>query len=222
MSYTKRLVCLANSRKNKGTCVAGLELTDDQLGDWIRPISDRPGEELSLRERSYRNGDEVELLDIVDIAFKRAQPHGCQQENHLIDQTQRWVYAGSLPPKKLLPMATKTDPLWIEGHHSYSGVNDRIPEKEADSLRSSLTLVGPRDLTFVVGMGRTKPQVRAAFALGKTQYNVVVTDPLVESKYLKRPDGRYKYDENVLLCISLGEPYEGYRYKLLAAVIAVP
>ena len=36
----KRIVCLANSRKRGGRCVAGKELlADGRAGGWIRPVS---------------------------------------------------------------------------------------------------------------------------------------------------------------------------------------
>jgi hypothetical protein len=41
----KRLVCLANSRKSGGRCIAGRELLTGNLGEWIRPVSDRKNEE---------------------------------------------------------------------------------------------------------------------------------------------------------------------------------
>ncbi|MGH7707024.1 MAG: dual OB domain-containing protein, partial [Vulcanimicrobiaceae bacterium] len=36
----KRIVCLANSRKLQGRCVAGRELQKNGPGAWIRPVSD--------------------------------------------------------------------------------------------------------------------------------------------------------------------------------------
>ena len=50
------------------------------------------------------------------------------------------------------------------------------------------------------------------------RYRLAVTDPIVESKYLAGNDGTYDVG-NAILCISLGEPYKGYAYKLIAGVI---
>ncbi|MGH8643616.1 MAG: dual OB domain-containing protein [Gammaproteobacteria bacterium] len=41
---------------------------------------------------------------------------------------------------------------------------------------------------------------------------------MVERKYLNQADGQYDILHPVL-CISLGDPYQGYFYKLIAAVL---
>ena len=67
MNYVKRIVCLANSRKMSGRCIAGLEIEGDQVGGWIRPVSNRSTEEISLFEQRFEDGSEPDLLDIVEV-----------------------------------------------------------------------------------------------------------------------------------------------------------
>ena len=50
------------------------------------------------------------------------------------------------------------------------------------------------------------------------QYRLRVTDPVYERQYLQQPDGYYPVGE-CFLTISLGEPFQGYSYKLIAAII---
>ena len=49
-------------------------------------------------------------------------------------------------------------------------------------------------------------------------YILTVTDPDIESDFLARSDGTEDMIGNVL-CISLGENFGGYSYKLVASVI---
>jgi len=47
MATVKRIVCLANSRKLQGRCIAGREIVQGKPGAWIRPVSAREHEEVS-------------------------------------------------------------------------------------------------------------------------------------------------------------------------------
>ena len=58
MATVKRMVCLANSRKLNGRCVAGIELVGDRRIGWIRPVSDREHGEVSEYERRYADGSD--------------------------------------------------------------------------------------------------------------------------------------------------------------------
>ena len=56
--------------------------------------------------------------------------------------------------------------------------------------------------------------------LNKVEYWLSVTDPEVEATYYNNDFGEYPITgENVFICVSIGEPYEGYCYKLVAGVI---
>ncbi len=215
-------MCLANSRKESGRCVAGLEIVESGLKGWIRPVSSREKGEVSLDERRYENGQDVQLLDIVDIRFVEPRPHGCQVENHLIDDTEHWQLVSRFESGNLVDGASRAGPLWLDVSSSYGGSNDRIPVVDADRLDHSLKLVQPEALRIWVGTGYRKRQVRAVFQLGKVQYNLGVTDTKIEARYLAMKDGEYDYPAKAVACISLGEPFKGYRYKLVASIVDLP
>ena len=90
-SFDKTMVCFANSRKLGGRCVAGKELIDGKPGKWIRPISERQDQELSLTEYSYKNKSVPGLLDIIKIKFQSHKPSENQIVNYLIDSHIKWV-----------------------------------------------------------------------------------------------------------------------------------
>ena len=91
MPVTKRIVCLANSRKMAGRCVAGREVLDTGPGQWIRPIGASQTEEVSEDERQYYDGSDPGVLDIIDVPLIRPHPHAGQMENWLLDPEYYWV-----------------------------------------------------------------------------------------------------------------------------------
>lgn len=49
-NFTETMICLANSRKTSGRCIAGKRLTDHL---WLRPVSSRITHEISEYDRRY-------------------------------------------------------------------------------------------------------------------------------------------------------------------------
>jgi hypothetical protein len=223
--YTKTIVCLANSRKPPSCrCVAGREFTGKGFGEWIRPVSARPTQEISLEERRYKEGQDPSLLEVIAIEMKSPEPQRHQKENHLIDSDWYWVKQGTLTWQDLqAAVEYPGGPLWLNGYSSYNGKNDRVPEGSLDGLSRSLYLVRPERLRIVVAseggeFGPPRRRVRSRFNLCGYPYCIVVTAPHTESDFLGRSDGEYPMAE-ALICVSLGEVFHGYAYKLAAAVI---
>jgi hypothetical protein len=65
--------------------------------------------------------------------------------------------------------------------------------------------------------GNPKRVVRAHFTYNMENYALIVTDPETERSYKALPDGEYSAEVNYFT-ISLGEIYQDYAYKLVAAV----
>jgi putative nucleic acid modification protein with dual OB domain len=226
MSYTKELVCLANSRKLAGRCVAGKEIALSSLGTWVRPISDQPGGELSFADRRDQNGQDVRILDIVEIQMLKHVPQGCQTENHLIDNQYCWSKKGVLAWFHLSALEDSVaGDLWINGYSSSNGVNDRVPLSLASSLQTSLLFLSVSEIVLQVrnetSFSGTKKKVRAEFSCNTQNYRLAVTDPIFENAFLRRPIGDYAIGESYM-CLSLGEPYGTYCYKLVASIVTPP
>jgi hypothetical protein len=222
-NYSKTIICLANSRKMTGRCVAGKEISGGKIGGWIRPVSVRPAGELSEEDRRFQNGQDPKLLDVIRIPMIEHRPHGFQKENHVIDDGYYWAKEREATWGELqAALDPMSGPLWTNSSTSYSGLNDRVEETAANDLGSSLRLAEVPDLKIVVAVegaefGNGKRKVRGHFTLDSVQYWLAVTDPVTERKYLAGPDGEFQVGRAVL-CISLGEPYGGYAYKLIAGV----
>ncbi|MYB76519.1 MAG: hypothetical protein F4X83_05380 [Chloroflexi bacterium] len=226
VSSVKRIVCLANSRKEGDRCIAGKELMDDgRPSAWVRPVSDREDEAVNERERQYADGSEPGILDVVDVPVREARPKGYQQENWLLDPDHRWKRIRRVAPQSLDELEDSAGLLWINGFHTHHGRNDRLPLERAGSLDSSLRLIkiGKLELDVFaprIEQGDFKRRIKGRFRYAGEVYRLWVTDPVYEHTYLNRPNDSYQLGE-CFLTVSLGEPYQGHAYKLIAAIIEI-
>ena len=223
MPEVKRIVCLANFRKLHGRCVAGREWIDGRAGRWIRPVSDREHQEVSEYERQYEDGSDPRILDVIDVPMLEARPRSFQSENWLLDPEYYWEKTGRVSWFDLPALADRVAPLWIDGHSTYHGLNDKIPLELANSVRDSLRLVHVDRLKLSVfrpgeAFGNMKRRVQGHFVHAGRRYALWVTDPVYERQYLAKLDGDYQIGE-CFLTVSLGEEYGGAIYKLVAAVV---
>ena len=223
MAVIKRIVCLANSRKHQGRCIVGRELVGGRPAAWIRPVSDRPHEEVSEDERRYEDGSDPCVLDMIDVPLREPRPKGCQQENWLLEPSKYWVRVGRFSWVDLEQLADKSGTLWLNGYHTYNGQNDYIPLDQAVTVGSSLKLVRVDAMQLRVfkpgeAFGNLKRRIQTQFQFAGNDYIIWVTDPIIERAYFARKDGDYPLGESYLT-ISLGEPYNERCYKFVAGVI---
>ena len=138
----KRIVCLANSRKLAGRCIAGkIWRTDGERAAWVQPVSDRPDGEVSEYERQYEDGSDPKVPDIVDVPLLHAQPCEWQTENWLLDPQWYWRKAGAASWFDLAGLADGESALWRNGFHTYNGRNDKIPLEAMSYCEDSLRLI---------------------------------------------------------------------------------
>ena len=223
MPDVKRIVCLANSRKLHGRCVAGREWMGGRAGRWIRPVSDRQHQDVSEYERQYEDGSDPRVLDVIDVPVLEPRPASFQSENRLLDPEYYWEKVGRLSWFDLPALVDPAQPLWLDGHSTYHGMNDRIPLEVADSVTDSLKLVHVDQLALSVfkpgeAFGNMKRRVQGRFTCAGNPYSLWVTDPVYERRYLAKLDGEYRMEE-CFLTVSLGESYGGAVYKLIASII---
>ena len=217
----REFVCLANSRKNCGKCVAGLEWIDKKVSNsWIRPVLDREGNAISDAEMICTDNKLPRLLDIVKVPFTEYRPYLYQNENWLFDRGSRWEKVGSIDWSDLDSLADSDGDLWINQGRK----NDRIHDDATRNLDHSLRLIVVQGLQISVGPEKYDRPVRAKFTFNHQMYDLKVTDPVVE-KWARDtgrpsrevPDKRY-------LTISLAGPFRktNLHHKLVAAIIPRP
>jgi hypothetical protein len=225
MPYTKSIVCLANSKKIGGRCVAGRVWDGQAFGDWVRPVSALEKGELH-RERLCSGNHDPQLLEIVDVPLLDHRPVGCQTENHLVDTSRHWTWQGSITSVQVLAAVQRVDgPLWINAGSTQNGENDHIPAGVAAGLPNSLMLIRPPLLRIVLGIEgvgyRPRRKIRGHFSVGGHNYVLAITDPVVEREFGGQPEGFTRELRNPVLCISISEVFERQNacYKLIAGVI---
>jgi hypothetical protein len=216
------MICLANSRKFGGRCIAGKATAN---GAWIRPISARNSAEINFDERQYENGQEPQILDVVVVSMIGPSPRGHQQENHLIDADYYWKKKREVAWNELDALTDASHTLWTNGHSTHGGRNDRVPAADAEQYQTSLCLIHPRQVTISVqtpgaAFGNDKKAVRAQFRYNGLWYNLRATDVDVERVYSAKEVGAYPLELPCYLCISLAEAHtDDYCYKLVATII---
>ena len=186
-------------------------------------MSSRPSEEVSEHERQYEDGSDPRVLDIIDVPLKSHHPKSYQSENWLLDPDHYWKLAGRMVPAGVAALSDDPPALWLNGSSTGAGSNDRVA-LAASRGADWVALPAPPRRSRTPGLrarcafGNPKRRVQAGFVHHGVNYRLWVTDPLVERRYLAGPDGAYRLGQ-CFSTISLGEPHEGYCYKLVAALI---
>jgi putative nucleic acid modification protein with dual OB domain len=221
-----QFICLANSRKIGGRCVAGVRV--DGRG-WIRPVSGHPGGTL-FSEYRYVNGAEAALLDIVEADVIAAQPEAHQPENWLLAPG-TWQLIERLPPGAAMQYLT---PFVVPGPVLLENESDSVAYTTLvqQPASASLALVEPHRIPWHITTNtQGQRQTRCDFNLAGARYDLAITDPafvprlaeLIYGYHLREVAG-IAAEDRVLLTVSLGEPFEatGHCYKLVAAVLLLP
>ena len=218
-----RIVCLANSTKLGGHCVAGRVIASSGPGMWIRPVSDRPNEELSPLERCYADAIEPAVLDVVELGLLEHRPHLHQRENWLIDPSRRWRRLGTLLAERAVldRFVSPEAELWAGDSNSAHGISDRVTLEQAELSGESLRFICVARAYLAVQLVNDSWKSRIAFEYGGVEYNLAVTDPT----YNAPRDGLTRASVELgrtYLTVSLGEPFHGFCYKLVAAIVEAP
>ncbi|MGI8908886.1 MAG: dual OB domain-containing protein [Candidatus Sumerlaeaceae bacterium] len=200
MAWTE-IICLANSRKHGGRCVAGLR-TDG--GGWVRLACKPPHTELTPAQCKLDIERFVQPLDVFAVDLRDSAASPIHPEDMLFaNQPLRYVRRISAADLALV----RTNRL--VGPALFGCTQNKVAESAA--LASSLAVLEMEKYylsTRPTSSGSS--QLRVSFACAGQQYDLPVTQddvPITHS-----PHG-------ALLTVSVGEPYNGFCYKLVATVL---
>jgi hypothetical protein len=219
----RTVVCLANSYKHGGRCVAGICVDD---GEWIRLRGQAANGALDAREYALDDGSEARLLDVVEVELHYALPSGCHPEDWQIAPAQWRLMERPANPGQLQKVAASAD----KTSTILRGYRDRIAadEIQAKPMLASLTLIVPTELWWWVREERGQRKYRATFRRHHVTYDFAVTDPRWLERLNLMPAGIYPHATfageaaETWLTISLSEAFYGWHYKLVAGVIVRP
>lgn len=198
------IVILANSVKHYQHCVAG---KCTATGQWVRPVSNANGAELSHAQAQYQNPHgifNVKPMQKVLMCFSAHVPLAHQPENYVIDGSM-WRQKYRISDSELNQYLDQPDNIW--------GNTDRVLHASIVSgqivVGQSLYLIAVDNLSLYRNSHNRR---RASFFYRGTNYDLAVTDPNFD-KIIQNNEA-----VKGILCVSLGEEYQSYCYKLVATI----
>jgi hypothetical protein len=220
------MICLANSIKLGGRCVAGFR-TDGK--GWFRPVSSRTSGELHPNDYALSDGTTLHLLDLVRVPVIRHDPRPHQPENWIISGEKWDLLKRPILTKYLLALVNKNV---SQGPLLFGCGSDRVSYSDLcqKPINSSLTFVFPKELKWSIENNpfHVSKQTRAIFKIENQHYNLVITDPVWRTKLQELDIGIYesgqlgiKQNDLIIFTLSLGEPFDGACYKLITGIVVI-
>ena len=209
-----RFVCLANSNKEGGRCLAGIMLDENHRPivesghpKWIRPICKTVHGEIPTDLVAGINI--LDILEVEILNFLHLESH--QPENVLFWENSIRV-VGQYDKSRL--DAFHASHRWIFGNRGKA-----IVKEEIDQHNHSLMFIKATDFeVYQDTKDFFKPLTRVKFVYNGNRYDLPVTDPVFLKNYQTNPEFVKGYTQ-VEMTLSLGVEYKGWYYKLIACII---
>lgn len=221
-------ICLANSYKYGGRCIAGIEIRlsadeksfrvvcDEGEPRWIRPVQ-RGAEHEEIAEETARN---IRILDVIELETAEACGGDCQCENIYFTRM-RIVKSLTFSPKILQALLSRRE-LVLHSEERF------LSHDEYLANRGSLMLIEPEKPEIFSEIkeledGRRVPKYKARFVHNAIEYLLPITDP----RYLERMEeysaipliGKFPTGTFFFTISIAAEPWNDKHYKLLAGII---
>jgi hypothetical protein len=210
MKLTKTIIVLAKSIKHNNYCIAGKDITSSE---WVRIVSDEEGSAISNEQSKCTNNEweakgnrpySSKVLQKIAIEFTKHAPLSYQPENYVISDS-LWHHEYGIGEQEIKNYLDNPDFLWnLEERVEYS-----LIENNTISIKQSLYLVKVDDLQLYKNEDDKR---RASFLYNNQNYDLPVTDPNFDNIINTSPNLQG------ILCVSLGENFNGYCYKIVATI----
>jgi len=219
---SRTLVILANSVKHHLHCVAGKDINTKE---WVRPVSNDDGEALSDEQSSYVNKEKnwrVKPLDKITMEFSKHVPLTQQPENYLISK-EKWTSNFKIERNDLAQYIDTPENIWLDTSTNSNRVTSSFVTSKKIVITQSLYLIKIKILNLQISTenidGVDKRKLKGSFEYNSVMYeDLTITDPKIWSEYKEKALGKYEL-KDIYLCLSLGEEFHGFYYKIIAAII---
>jgi hypothetical protein len=211
-----RFVCLANSFKEGGRCLAGIELDKNNnpiiangRPKWVRPICNTPHGEVPTDLVAH-----IEILDIIEIEITGYPDEEDYQSENAFFRKNSIRVIGSVNFAQLYQLCDNKG--LIFGNRG-KAVSDEVIK----SLSYSLMLVHINQFEVIEKIYDDNPdwpKHRLVFSYNGQQYDLPITDPAFIHDYKSDPD-ILEDVEDIYLSLSLAIVHNKWHSKLVAGII---
>lgn len=219
-SMEKKIICMGNSYKNGGRCLAGIEIQNTASGfsivrnnyglpNWIRPVMSNGDNGLP----EYLVGS-FSMLDILVVDVTDAVPTGAHCEN---------VHFNSIRKIGRLGQNSQNLNSLCDTWHSliFGNRGKAVPNEVFENGDYSLMFIMPENPIINMQLDEYgHEKYRIQFVYNGTQYDF----PLTDTRYINELRSRNKMcggrnTGDLYLTLSLGVNHYDWHYKLVAGVI---
>lgn len=216
---TIRFVCLANSIKEGGRCLAGIELNNNNepiIGKngpkWIRPICKTQHGKIYTHWVTH-----IKLLDIVEIESTGNPVKPSYQSENIFFKDEHLNIVGRFDRNGL-------NKLIDNRYYIFGNWGKALSTDEIVFLDHSLVLLRVSEFHVTEKINPEDPgkkKIRLHFLYNETKYDFPVTDPVFSQLYINN-SAILNVIDSLYLCVSIGINFNGWYYKLVAGIIPGP
>ena len=211
-----KFVCLANSFKERGRCIAGIEIDSNhspvRINDrpkWIRPVCDTLHGEVP-----NQIAEPYELLHIIELDVLASKPQNYQSENVTFKENSMKI-VGNFDKNGLASLCDTDNSIFGNKGKAISKTSIAQPYYSL-----MLVAVTEFEVTKRIYEDRPdKPQRRLAFTYQGNKYDFPITDPAFLRLCLENPNAIQEVN-HLYLTLSLGIEWKDWYYKLIAGIFS--